>query len=318
MNKNQDMDPDQREEMRQRLENWEITTLKKALARSKERQKAFATESGIHVKRLYTPLDLSGKDYCSDLGFPGEFPYTRGVYPTMYRGRLWTMRQYAGFGTAEDTNKRFHYLLDHGMPGLSVAFDIPTQLGYDSDDPVAEGAVGRVGVAVDTLEDMEIIFDNIPLDKVSTSMTINAPATVLLAMYIAVGEKQGVPREKLTGTTQNDILVARALKDSGMEVVYTGLRQTPEQVANTAVQEDVDVLGMSFLSGDHMVQVPKVMGCLKEKGIDDILVVVGGIILRRHIPALLEMGVDKVFLPGTPPREIVSYIKQKVTAKSKK
>lgn len=206
MTRNQDMDPDQREEMRQRLENWQITTLKEALERSKERQKAFATESGIHVKRLYTPLDLSGKDYCSDLGFPGEFPYTRGVYPTMYRGRLWTMRQYAGFGTAEDTNKRFHYLLDHGMPGLSVAFDIPTQLGYDSDDPVAEGAVGRVGVAVDTLEDMEIIFDNIPLDKVSTSMTINAPATVLLAMYIAVGEKQGVPREKLTGTTQNDIL----------------------------------------------------------------------------------------------------------------
>lgn len=188
------------------IDNWEKTTLKKVLDKSQERQKVFTTESGIPVKRLYTPLDLDGTDYSGDLSFPGEYPYTRGVYPTMYRGRLWTMRQYAGFGTAEDTNKRFRYLLEHGMPGLSVAFDLPTQLGYDSDDPMADGAVGRVGVAVDTLADMEIIFKDIPLDKVSTSMTINAPATILLAMYIAVGEKQGVPQDKLTGTTQNDIL----------------------------------------------------------------------------------------------------------------
>jgi len=188
------------------LNQWETTTLKETLDRSSERQGEFTTESGIPVNRLYTPLDLEDLDYNAELGFPGQHPYTRGVYPSMYRGRLWTMRNYAGFGTAEDTNQRFRYLLDQGMKGLSIAFDLPTQLGYDSDDPLAEGAVGRVGVAVDSLADMEIIFQGIPLDKVSTSMTINAPATILLAMYIAVGEKQGIPPEKLMGTTQNDIL----------------------------------------------------------------------------------------------------------------
>jgi len=185
---------------------WEQKTLEETLNESPEREKSFKTESGIPTQRLYTPLDLEATDYASEIGYPGEYPYTRGVYPTMYRGRLWTMRNYAGFGTAEDTNKRFSYLLKQGMSGLSMAFDLPTQLGYDSDDPMAEGAVGRVGVAVDSLADMEIIFDGIPLDKVSTSMTINATAPVLLAMYIAVGEKQGVPQKKLTGTTQNDIL----------------------------------------------------------------------------------------------------------------
>jgi methylmalonyl-CoA mutase N-terminal domain/subunit len=188
------------------LELWENTTLKKVLDRSPETQAEFRTESGIPVKRLYTPVDLESIDYDEVLGYPGQYPFTRGVYPSMYRGRLWTMRNYAGFGTAEDTNQRFRYLLDQGMKGLSIAFDLPTQLGYDSDDPLAEGAVGRVGVAVDSLADMEIIFQGIPLDKVSTSMTINAPATILLAMYIAVGEKQGVSPEKLMGTTQNDIL----------------------------------------------------------------------------------------------------------------
>ncbi|MBI2994589.1 MAG: methylmalonyl-CoA mutase [Gammaproteobacteria bacterium] len=187
-------------------ERWQDTILKDQLARAPELRDGFTTESGIPVKRLYTPLDVEEIDYLSDIGFPGEFPYTRGVYPTMYRGRLWTMRMYAGFGTAEDTNRRFRYLLQQGMPGLSMAFDLPTQLGYDSDDPLAQGSVGRVGVAVDTLADMEIIFRGIPLDQVSTSMTINAPATVLLAMYIALGEKQGVKPEQLTGTTQNDIL----------------------------------------------------------------------------------------------------------------
>ncbi|MBF8269294.1 MAG: methylmalonyl-CoA mutase [Gammaproteobacteria bacterium] len=185
---------------------WETTILKEQLAKAPESHEVFTTESGIPVKRLYTPADVAGIDYLSDIGFPGEFPYTRGVYPTMYRGRHWTMRMYAGFGTAEDTNKRFRYLLQGGMRGLSMAFDLPTQLGYDSDDPLAEGSVGRVGVAVDTLADMEIIFKGIPLDQISTSMTINAPATVLLAMYIALGEKQGVAAKKLTGTTQNDIL----------------------------------------------------------------------------------------------------------------
>jgi len=188
------------------MKAWEQTTLQRVLDKTAEREASFTTESGIPVKRLYTPLDLADADYNGDLGYPGEYPYTRGVYPTMFRGRLWTMRNYAGFGTAEDTNKRFRYLLEQGMPGLSVAFDLPTQIGYDSDHPMSEGAVGRVGVAVDTLADMEIIFKDIPLDRVSTSMTINSPATVLLAMYIAVGEKQGVPKEKLIGTTQNDIL----------------------------------------------------------------------------------------------------------------
>jgi len=195
-----------KEDIKKGIETWEDRTLKRVLDRNPERAEVFTTESGIPVKRLYSPLDLATSDYNRDLGFPGEFPYTRGVYPTMYRGRLWTMRNYAGFGTAEDTNKRFRYLLEHGMPGLSVAFDLPTQVGYDSDHPMSEGAVGRVGVAVDTLADMETIFQDIPLDKVSTSMTINAPATVLLAMYIVVGEKQGVSRDELMGTTQNDIL----------------------------------------------------------------------------------------------------------------
>jgi methylmalonyl-CoA mutase N-terminal domain/subunit len=192
--------------IRKASERWEQTILKDQLERSPERNDDFTSESGIPVKRLYTPLDLKQTDYVSDIGFPGDYPYTRGVYPTMYRGRLWTTRMYAGFGTAQDTNRRFRYLLEEGMRGLSMAFDLPTQLGYDSDDPLAQGSVGRVGVAVDTLDDMETIFEAIPLGRVSTSMTINAPATVLLAMYIAVAEKQGVPAEKLAGTTQNDIL----------------------------------------------------------------------------------------------------------------
>lgn len=161
---------------------------------------------GLKHKNLYTPLDLEGFDYERDLGFPGEYPYTRGVQPTMYRGRLWTMRMYAGFATAEESNTRYRYLIANGGSGLSVAFDLPTQIGYDSDDKMAEGEIGKVGVAIDTLKDMEILFDQIDLGKVSTSMTINAPASVLLAMYIAVAEKQGVPASALRGTIQNDIL----------------------------------------------------------------------------------------------------------------
>lgn len=161
---------------------------------------------GLKHKNLYTPLDLEGFDYERDLGFPGEYPYTRGVQPTMYRGRLWTMRMYAGFATAEESNKRYRYLIANGGSGLSVAFDLPTQIGYDSDDKMAEGEIGKVGVAIDTLKDMEILFDQIDLGKVSTSMTINAPASVLLTMYIAVAEKQGVPASALRGTIQNDIL----------------------------------------------------------------------------------------------------------------
>jgi len=164
------------------------------------------TPSGVPLPLLFTPLEVASVDYARDLGFPGEYPYTRGIYPTMYRGRLWTMRQYAGYGTAEETNRRFRYLLDQGQTGLSVAFDLPTQMGYDSDHPIAEPEVGKVGVAIDTLADMEALFQGIPLDRVTTSMTINATAAILLAMYIAVAEKQGVPKERLDGTTQNDIL----------------------------------------------------------------------------------------------------------------
>ncbi len=187
-------------------DRWEKDSLKRVLDRYPERQEEFTTGSGLGVQRLYTESDLGDVDYLRDLGFPGEFPYTRGVQPTMYRGRLWTMRQYAGFGSARETNERFKFLLEQGQTGLSVAFDLPTQIGYDSDDPMSAGEVGKVGVAIDSLEDMEALFDGIPLQKVSTSMTINAPAAVLLAMYIAVGEKQGVPLSELSGTIQNDIL----------------------------------------------------------------------------------------------------------------
>ena len=171
-----------------------------------ERRARFITISDREIRPLYGPEDVAGLDAEEDLGLPGEYPYTRGVYPTMYRGRLWTMRQFAGFGTAEQSNARYKYLLNHGQTGLSVAFDFPTLLGLDSDNPRSEGEVGRLGVAVDTLADMELLFDGIPLDKVSTSMTINAPAAVVWAMYIAVAEKQGVPPEALNGTIQNDIL----------------------------------------------------------------------------------------------------------------
>ncbi|WP_129595720.1 acyl-CoA mutase large subunit family protein [Anaerophilus nitritogenes] len=177
-----------------------------SLKKRPERKETFESGSGEIVNRLYTPLNIENFDYEKDLGMPGSFPYTRGVQPNMYRGRLWTMRMYAGFATAEESNKRYKFLIEQGSMGLSVAFDLPTQIGYDSDHPLAEGEVGKVGVAIDSLADMEILFDGIPLDKVSTSMTINAPASVLLAMYIAVAEKQGVTPEKLRGTIQNDIL----------------------------------------------------------------------------------------------------------------
>ncbi|HHY05845.1 MAG TPA: methylmalonyl-CoA mutase, partial [Clostridia bacterium] len=187
-------------------DNWETGTVEKALVRFKERQAEFHTGSDIPVERLYTPLDVPDLDYEKDLGFAGEYPFTRGVQPTLYRGRLWTMRQYAGFATAEESNQRYQYLLKQGQTGLSVAFDLPTQIGYDSDDPIAQGEVGKVGVAIDSLADMEVLFKGIPLDKVSTSMTINAPAALLLAMYIIVAEKQGVNIAELRGTIQNDIL----------------------------------------------------------------------------------------------------------------
>ncbi len=199
-------DPRELERIRQEQERWEGSTLANALKRGGERDEVEFRTSSTETRRLYTPLDIADVDYMRDIGFPGEYPYTRGIHPTGYRGRLWTFRQYAGYETAEETNKRFKFLLQEGQPGLSVAFDLPTQLGYDSDDPQARGEVGKVGVAIDTLADMETLFDGIPLDRVSTSMTINAPAAVLVAMYAAVAEKQGVPLAEVSGTVQNDIL----------------------------------------------------------------------------------------------------------------
>lgn len=190
------------EELKMKKAEWEDKFLHSG--KFKERKSSFQTDSGIEIDRFYLPDE--NFDYIEKLGFPGEYPFTRGVYPTMYRGRLWTMRQYAGFGTAEETNKRFKYLLEHGQMGLSVAFDLPTQMGYDSDHPMADGEVGRVGVAIDSLQDMEILFDGINLEKITTSMTINATAAILLAMYVAVAKKQGADLKKISGTIQNDIL----------------------------------------------------------------------------------------------------------------
>lgn len=193
-------------EIEKSKKEWEGKKLEPTLRRFPERKKEFVTSYEDEIERLYTPLDIENLDYLKDLGFPGEYPFTRGVQPTMYRGKLWTMRQYAGFGSAEESNKRYKYLLEQGQTGLSIAFDLPTQIGFDSDDPMSEGEVGKVGVAIDSLKDMEILFDGIPLDKVSVSMTINSTAMILLAMLMTIAKKQGVPYEKLRGTIQNDIL----------------------------------------------------------------------------------------------------------------
>jgi len=198
-------DPEKIKEIEGRVKAWN-EKIEKSLGKNPERKKEFQTTSGIPIQRTFSPEAIADLEYLADLGLPAEFPYTRGIQPTMYRGRFWTMRQYAGFGTAEDTNRRYRYLLEHGQTGLSVAFDLPTQIGYDSDHPLAQGEVGKVGVAIDSVRDMEVLFDRIPLEQVSTSMTINAPASILLAMYIVVGEKQGVTPDKLNGTIQNDIL----------------------------------------------------------------------------------------------------------------
>jgi methylmalonyl-CoA mutase N-terminal domain/subunit len=186
--------------------SWEQNTLRSTLTKNPERQADFTTVSGYPIQRLYTPADLAGWDPDRDLGYPGEPPYTRGIHSTMHRGRLWTMRQFAGFGAAEDTNQRFRYLLSQGQTGLSTAFDLPTLMGYDSDHPLSEGEVGKCGVAISSLADMEMLFDKIPLANVTTSMTINSPAAVIWAMYLAVAEKQGADWKKISGTLQNDIL----------------------------------------------------------------------------------------------------------------
>ncbi len=189
-------------------EDWEEEVLKPTLKKAPERkpQEKFETNSGLPVKRLYGPEDVSELDYDADLGYPGQFPFTRGVQPTMYRGRFWTMRQYAGFGSAKESNERYHYLLSQGQTGLSVAFDLPTQMGYDADHSMSDGEVGKVGVSICSLDDMETLLDGLPLDKITTSMTINSTASILLSFYIAVAKKQGVPLNKIGGTVQNDIL----------------------------------------------------------------------------------------------------------------
>jgi methylmalonyl-CoA mutase N-terminal domain/subunit len=193
-------------EIRQARRDWEDSTRDPILDRFGERKERFATVSNLEVEGLYTPADVADIDYASDLGFPGEEPFTRGVYPTMYRGRTWTMRQFAGFGTAEETNERFHYLIDEGQTGLSTAFDMPTLMGIDSDDPMADGEVGKEGVAVDTLRDVELLFEGIDIGEVTTSFTINPSAPVVYAMYVALADQQGVPRDEIDGTLQNDML----------------------------------------------------------------------------------------------------------------
>jgi methylmalonyl-CoA mutase N-terminal domain/subunit len=199
-------DEDKLAEINREKGTWEKTILQKTLDRFSERQAEFVTTSSAPVERLYTPDDVADFDYERDLGFPGQYPFTRGVHPTLYRGRLWTMRMFAGFGTAEETNARYKYLLEHGETGLSVAFDFPTLYGYDTDAPEAEGEFGKCGVAVSSLADMEVLFDGIPVDEITTSMTINGPAAAIWAMYIVAAEKRGIPMEKLGGTIQNDIL----------------------------------------------------------------------------------------------------------------
>lgn len=193
------------EQLKASKAKWD-ETVEKSLAKTPERRKEFTTISGAKVNRLYTPLDIADMDHDRDLSLPGQYPFTRGVQPTLYRGRFWTMRQYAGFGSAKDTNERYRYLLGQGQTGLSVAFDLPTQAGYDSDHPLSMGEVGKVGVAIDSIEDMKVLFDGIPLDKVTTSMTINAPASVLLGMYLAIAQEQGASFDQVGGTVQNDVL----------------------------------------------------------------------------------------------------------------
>jgi len=215
-------------------EEWESSVLKRALERAPERLPEFNTASGLPIERLYTTDSLEGLDYERDLGYPGQFPYTRGVQPTMYRGRLWTMRQYAGYGTAEETNTRFKYLLAQGQTGLSVAFDLPTQMGLDADHPLAEGEVGKVGVAISSIHDMERLLDGLPLDSVSTSMTINSTAPILLALYVAVARQRGFRDEQLSGTVQNDILKEYMARGTYVYPVAPSLRLCGDVITHCA------------------------------------------------------------------------------------
>ncbi|MBI3084551.1 MAG: methylmalonyl-CoA mutase [candidate division NC10 bacterium] len=228
---------------------WEEQTLGPVLKKTPERQAEFRTRSGIPVERVYFPQSEDSAR-AERVGFPGEYPYTRGIYPTMYRGQLWTIRQYAGAGTAEESNRRFRFLLDQGQTGLSVAFDLPTQLGLDSDDPEAAGEVGQVGVAIDSLRDMEVLFEGIPLDRVTTSMTINAPAAILVAMYVAVGERQGLPPAALAGTVQNDILKEYVARGTYIFPPHPSLRLAADLIAYCV--EQLPKFNPISISGYHM------------------------------------------------------------------
>ncbi len=243
-------DKEKLDEIKKAEQEWEEKTVKPLIQKRPERKEKFHTDSGFEVKRVYTPADLGDWDYMEKLGFPGQYPFTRGVYPTMYRGRFWTMRQYAGYATAEESNKRYKYLLEQGQTGLSVAFDLPTQLGYDSDHPMSEGEVGKVGVAIDSLWDMEILFDGIPLDKVSTSMTINSTAANLLAFYILVAEKQGVAQGVLRGTVQNDILKEYIARGTYIFPPQPSMRLTTDIIMYCA--ENVPKWNPISISGYHI------------------------------------------------------------------
>jgi len=229
---------------------WRSATLDKVLGKHPERRKKFETGSGFEAKRLYTPADGGGQPYIEKLGFPGQYPFTRGVQPTMYRGRFWTMRQYAGFGTATETNERFRYLLDQGQTGLSVAFDLPTQMGYDPDHAMARGEVGKVGVSIASIEDMRRLFDKIPLDKVSTSMTINATAAILLSLYITVAEEQGVTSDALRGTIQNDLLKEYVARGAYIFPPRPSLRVTTDIFAYC--RENLPKFNTISISGYHI------------------------------------------------------------------
>jgi methylmalonyl-CoA mutase, N-terminal domain len=236
--------------LRDARRRFEEGPLASALEKSGERREEFETLSGLPTDRLYTPEHVADLDYERDLGFPGQYPFTRGIQPTMYRGRPWTIRQYAGFGTPEATNERFKFLLSQGQPGLSTAFDLPTQMGMDSDDERAAGEVGQVGVAIDSLADMETVFNDIPLDTVSTSMTINAPAPVLVAMYVAVADKQGVPRERISGTAQNDVLKEYVARGTFIYPPKPSLRLAADLIAWCS--QEAPRFNAISLSGYHM------------------------------------------------------------------
>lgn len=238
------------ERIREKLLEWEKEVVEPLLKKAPERKKAFLTEEGIEVKRLYTPLDLEKWDYLEKLGFPGTYPFTRGVYPTMYRGRPWTIRQYAGYGSAEDTNERYRYLLSIGQTGLSMAFDLPTQLGYDPDDPLAWYEVGKVGVSMPTVQEMDIVFSGIPMDKISTSMTINATAIEILSMYVAVAESKGIPRAVLDGTVQNDILKEYIARNNYIYPPEPSMRYSVDLILYAA--KEMPKWNSISISGYHM------------------------------------------------------------------